>query len=316
MLILALCKLWSDARLDAAGPGTGKPILQYSNYKVQNILGFAGASAGGITRLEAPKNDNTDAYRAVEAVVRGVLLGQFGVQQWLAVQKYVTKTQIKLILSFLALIGYLLSRAPQYKELDILREPLKLAQSLADDYGIFAAEPAWNFVHKCLVIAAARIQRRQEIESLPGYPSDKIQRITALFDAYEKDPNARNKWSEPFAKGMTFGEHASVFGVKLAVTGTNLETYQTHIFSADTTQNFFVEDAVRITMSLPGLFKPFVLKKAEDLKLVAPDLPELAGVYVDGGLLNNMPLHFFDNEPGANPKTLGLRLKIEERKAI
>src|SRR5262249_16271706 len=98
----------------------------------------------------------------------------------------------------------------------------------------------------------------------------------------------------------------------------NLETFQTHIFSADTTPKFFVEDAVRITMSLPGIFKPFVLKQQSDLDLVAPGIAKnlIEGVYVDGGLLNNIPLHFFDTQPGDNPKTLGLRLKLEERNSI
>lgn len=102
----------------------------------------------------------------------------------------------------------------------------------------------------------------------------------------------------------SFADHYTWFGVKLAITGTNLETGQSGIFSADTTPNFPVADAVRISMSLPLAYKPLVIRQ-EHLRGLLPAWVE--GVWVDGGYLNNIPLRAFDREGGID-HTLGLRL--------
>lgn len=111
----------------------------------------------------------------------------------------------------------------------------------------------------------------------------------------------------------TFEELYHTFQVKLAITGTNLETGKSGIFSVDTTPRFPVADAVRISMSLPLAYKPVVIREDERHKMSGSDyLPDwVNGVWIDGGYLNNIPLHVFDLEEGANPKTLGLRLEIE-----
>ena len=96
-------------------------------------------------------------------------------------------------------------------------------------------------------------------------------------------------------------------------------------------------------MGLPLLFKPIVLQDdgsreifdAADRKPPSPALgfEDIVGVWVDGGLLNNIPLQVFDDNmtpsreiprgaPGARStsryQTLGLRLDIsdEQRKPI
>ena len=64
-------------------------------------------------------------------------------------------------------------------------------------------------------------------------------------------------------------------------------------------------------MSLPFIFKPYVIRSSVD-----PGVP--CGVYVDGGVLNNLPFREFDGEPleagsaavGDRRQTLGLRLEI------
>jgi predicted acylesterase/phospholipase RssA len=120
-------------------------------------------------------------------------------------------------------------------------------------------------------------------------------------------------------KSLDFKNHLSIFQKKLLVTGTNLSTGKTQIFSAEQTPNFPVADAVRISMGLPWIYKPYVITSGGE-GYPAP------GVYVDGGVWNNLPYREFDSEPappkksasaaaagGSAPKrrTLGLRLEVD-----
>jgi predicted acylesterase/phospholipase RssA len=58
----------------------------------------------------------------------------------------------------------------------------------------------------------------------------------------------------------TFREHYDWFRVELVVTGTNVETGKAGYFSHRTTPHLPVADAVRISMSLPIGFKPYVIR--------------------------------------------------------
>jgi NTE family protein len=112
-------------------------------------------------------------------------------------------------------------------------------------------------------------------------------------------------------QSSTFQEFVRHYGIQLYLTGSHLETGTCHYFSAETTPYFRVADAVRISMSIPILFKPVVIRKG--------DFPgdELVGTWVDGGLLNNFPLHAFDSDQGAvNPSVLGLRLGLDTPRQI
>ncbi|RZU75859.1 putative acylesterase/phospholipase RssA [Micromonospora kangleipakensis] len=104
-------------------------------------------------------------------------------------------------------------------------------------------------------------------------------------------------------------------GAKLLVTGTNLTTGATQIFSPDHTPDFPVADAVRISMGLPFIFKPYVIDGPARDGWPAP------GTYVDGGVWNNLPFREFDDEPTEKPRaaaanqpershTLALRLDV------
>ena len=65
-----------------------------------------------------------------------------------------------------------------------------------------------------------------------------------------------------------------------------------------------VADAVRISMGLPFIFKPY---RIPTLMARMMGNSNLAGLWVDGGVRNNLPIRAFENEPGSNPKTLGIR---------
>ncbi|MFN7832332.1 MAG: patatin-like phospholipase family protein, partial [Bacteroidota bacterium] len=119
-------------------------------------------------------------------------------------------------------------------------------------------------------------------------------------------------------KNITFKEHYDFFKKKLSFTGTNLTIGKTVVFSVDTTPDFPIADATRISMSLPYIFKPYVIN--EQKKGYPP-----CGTYVDGGVWNNLPIHLFDDEitqsQGAAQmslssqplaQTLGLRLEFTE----
>lgn len=108
--------------------------------------------------------------------------------------------------------------------------------------------------------------------------------------------------------------------------GINIENGAQQIFSFEHTPNMIVADAVRISMSIPGVFKPhpMVTKEKEGT------LKRSKTLYVDGGVLWNYPIELFDfarygqgqNALSAslqqglfNEETLGFRLASTNLKA-
>jgi len=146
-------------------------------------------------------------------------------------------------------------------------------------------------------------------EDLGLFAGYEARRLFAEILAYKLPLRNGKPWYN-----ATFQDHYEHFGVALAVTGTNFETKKGGVFSWRTTPNFPVADAVRLSMSMPIIYKPFIIR--------AEDYPEgylpswVNGVWVDGGYLNNIPLHSFDREEGANPKTLGLRLSLTDEQPV
>ena len=93
----------------------------------------------------------------------------------------------------------------------------------------------------------------------------------------------------------------------------NLSRHQVEIFSAETTPEVAVADAVRMSMSIPLFF--------ESLRFDGHQFGK-GDYYVDGGLYNNYPIHIFD-EPryarrsrsfsnGVNRETIGLFLYADK----
>src|SRR3990167_2951267 len=106
--------------------------------------------------------------------------------------------------------------------------------------------------------------------------------------------------------GVTFAQFLGTHQVDLQLVGTRLETGTAHYFSAVHTPDFRVADAVRISMSIPLLFKPVVIRKGD-----FPDDHDLVGTWVDGGLINNLPIHAFDDNDVISPHVLGVRLGVD-----
>ncbi|WP_324674661.1 patatin-like phospholipase family protein [Hymenobacter sp. GOD-10R] len=116
-------------------------------------------------------------------------------------------------------------------------------------------------------------------------------------------------------------------GRDLYVTGTNLTTQRTEVFSYETHPQLRIADAVRISMSIPLYFRA-VLLDAHGNIVTKPAKNQPINVLVDGGLLANYPVDLFDHAnylpaqtlaawPGNsrifNPETLGLRLDRAEQ---
>jgi NTE family protein len=87
--------------------------------------------------------------------------------------------------------------------------------------------------------------------------------------------------------------NCSQTGVDLIITGTNITQHGTRYFSVYHTPDFPVIEAVQISMSLPGVFKP-VFVKTDVRKGDEDQKDKYAGLYIDGGMLNNYPIHAFD----------------------
>jgi predicted acylesterase/phospholipase RssA len=149
------------------------------------------------------------------------------------------------------------------------------------------------------------------------------QAARTLFDTLLQKAVSQRKGGLPSSyRNLNFRDHMNIFQKKLLVTGTNLRNGTTQLFSSDDTPYFPIADAVRISMGLPWVFKPYVLDRRAD----SSDPP--CGVYVDGGVWNNLPFREFDSNPPqdkgpasaavasskasqkATPRTLGLRLEI------
>lgn len=121
------------------------------------------------------------------------------------------------------------------------------------------------------------------------------------FDRLIREYYAKKTHSLPSAvKSVTFSQHYQAFGKRLLLSGTNLRSGRTQLFSDKHTPDFPVADAVRISMGLPWIYKPYVIEKHTE------GWPE-CGVYVDGGVWNNLPYREFDAEGAQDAPTSSLR---------
>ena len=125
---------------------------------------------------------------------------------------------------------------------------------------------------------------------------------------------------------LTFGELSELHKKNpqkyklLYLVGTNVGTKQSEIFSCELTPDMIISDAVRISMSIPVLFKPHQCwEKINKIRRLSETRKNL---YIDGGVLDNYPVWLFDyniingemvkkieKTKDFNPKTLGFRLE-------
>ena len=89
--------------------------------------------------------------------------------------------------------------------------------------------------------------------------------------------------SKGYSKNTTFNDLYSKTDKILVITGTSLTTHDTFYFNVFTTPDMRIIDAIRISISIPLYFTcvKHVVNNQEH-------------VFVDGGILNNFPLYYFD----------------------
>jgi predicted acylesterase/phospholipase RssA len=107
--------------------------------------------------------------------------------------------------------------------------------------------------------------------------------------------------------------------IDLVVTGTNISSKSAALFSRRHTPKFPVAEAVSISMNLPVIFKPVFIETDIETSKYVRATDQYHGLWVDGGMLNNLPIRVFDefgpkisskypNVRILNPDILGMRL--------
>ncbi|HRO41885.1 MAG TPA: N-acetylmuramidase domain-containing protein [Flavipsychrobacter sp.] len=96
--------------------------------------------------------------------------------------------------------------------------------------------------------------------------------------------------------GITFKEHYKLTGLELVITSVNISRRPVFYLSFKTTPNLRIADAVRMSMSIPGFFKPVHITEEQVTKgsFTAFEKKILPGYWIDGGVINNNPIHAFD----------------------
>lgn len=204
---------------------------------------------------------------------------------------------------------------------------IDLFNSKVDGVGS-ALKTIWNLLKS--------IRSTKEILLKPLETLKKLYNLTGICEG-----EAFRKWAEERVKKMTgidyctYGElrraidiegkpykHFSIFGTRLQDEKDKSCSVK---FSTEDPEcdNIIISDTWRISMSIPGVFRPHVIHAKENGKRVAK--PHL-GQFVDGGMLNNLPMETFDykgykasevlGEKGAfpvfNKRTVGFDLCSDE----
>jgi NTE family protein len=169
-----------------------------------------------------------------------------------------------------------------------------------------------------------------------GYSADDMMNIvkTAPFHTFEDKPNlfrvftkyglfkgdAFLSWmgdmiaQSPAGQGnagLTFKELQDRTGREVYVFATDLNTQTYKELSARTVPDWKIAEGVRASMSVPLIFSGWRF----------PDAADHQNIYVDGGMMDNYPLNFFDEPPFVsegtltNPETLGFLFMAPRRNA-
>ena len=120
--------------------------------------------------------------------------------------------------------------------------------------------------------------------------------------------NLLKRWLQTLIKNasgnadITFQEVYEKFGNNLIITGTNIMNQSTVYFSRYTTPTMKIVEALRISVSFPLFFQDVRLDKE---------------IYIDGGVLDNYPIHVFrkiefDGSLENDCQTIGLKLLTKD----
>jgi NTE family protein len=132
--------------------------------------------------------------------------------------------------------------------------------------------------------------------AFPGYG------VTRYFEKLLEDW-VKDRYVEMSYNEITFSRFELITGVKLMISGTNISRNRPLYFCSRDTPDFPVGEAVAISINLPLLFKPIYVDA--DVNSSEPLQRRLfKGLWIDGGITNNLPVHAFDSE-GSQPPVSG-----------
>jgi len=200
---------------------------------------------------------------------------------------------------------------------------LETLKSLYDQY-----QNSNNLIDKGKLIFNAA-SNYNEIKTGLTKLTQQIKEINTSFEGYDSGEKIYIWLQEllennGFSKDITFGELSKLVkknkAKHLYVAVTNLRTGRTMVLNSEDSHysDYCILDAVRASMSIPFVFKP------HRLRIKAPDgsFAELPDDYVDGGVLYNYGIDYFDRKlytdnsspgdnmfPEFNPNVIGFRFK-------
>jgi predicted acylesterase/phospholipase RssA len=135
--------------------------------------------------------------------------------------------------------------------------------------------------------------------NLEKYRDINIENILNFFENYGIDDGNRilhifkillmaklNILNKKYNESITFNQLFNLTQKKLTIIGCCLNDMEAIYYNYETYPNMKILDALRITFSIPFIFKPITIKNK---------------IYVDGGLINNYPIELYDKKT-----TLGL----------
>lgn len=140
-----------------------------------------------------------------------------------------------------------------------------------------------------------------------------INRLNKYFGWYKG--KKIGKWLEKMIKEKTGNENITFEelhqkGFKdLYITGTSLNKQRAVVFSYESYPKMKVKDAIRISVSIPLYFEPVYIDSSGKT-FDHPKLKQGFDMMVDGGVLENFPIHIFDKQQ-PDLYTIGFRIDHE-----
>lgn len=115
-----------------------------------------------------------------------------------------------------------------------------------------------------------------------------------LIDKYSEYQKENYGYSFPKPENITFYDFYKFTGVDLVISGVNISQHRSLYFSVYHTPDFPVIEAVAISMNIPIVFKPIYIDYDVDKNRDRNYNLFYKGLWGDGGMLNNLPVHAFN----------------------
>ncbi len=112
-------------------------------------------------------------------------------------------------------------------------------------------------------------------------------------------------------QNCTFKMFQKEFNIDLVIPAVSVNSKEVFYFRNNRKwKDLCVADAVRMSINIPFLFKPVLMKKTKKGISSVTDEIHLANFMIDGGAINNLPIHAFDKKSSSklNPSVVGFSL--------